>query len=64
MKSIKVYCNKCSREIPENELGYPEDHLSVTKKWGYGSPIDGDKHSFDLCFECYKAMTEEFEIPI
>ena len=64
MKSIKIHCNKCKREIVVNEFGYLEDHLSVTKTWGYGSPIDGETHSFDLCFECYTDMLDKFEIPV
>lgn len=58
----KIYCNKCSREILRNREGYFADHLFVEKKWGYGSVIDGEEHSFDLCEECYIDFIKSFKI--
>jgi len=59
----EVRCNGCGHQIEKNDFGYFEDHLSVSKTWGYGSPIDGDYHTFDLCFKCYSEMTDRFKIP-
>lgn len=59
----KVNCNQCGREIGKNVFGYLEDHLSVTKTWGYGTSSDGETQEFELCFDCYSNMTEKFVIP-
>jgi len=32
--------------------------------WGYFSEKDGERHSFDLCEDCYDAMIKNFKIPI
>ena len=59
----QVCCNMCGRQVGKNDFGYFEDHLSVTKTWGYGTPSDGETHTFDLCFECYSDMSKSFVIP-
>ena len=59
----EISCNCCGEQINKNEFGYFEEHLSVTKKWGYGPPADGETHDFDLCYDCYKEITGRFEIP-
>ena len=58
-----VSCNMCGRQVGKNEFGYFEDHLSVTKTWGYGTTSDGETHSFDLCFDCYSDLSDSFVIP-
>jgi len=60
----KIYCNLCGRQITRNCFGYLEDHLSVTKTWGYGPPADGETHSFDICYDCYDKVSEQFKIPL
>lgn len=59
----QVSCNLCGSQVEKNELGYIEDHLSVKKTWGYGTRVDGETHSFDLCFDCYSEMVDKFAIP-
>ncbi|MCL2421209.1 MAG: hypothetical protein FWD03_05065 [Defluviitaleaceae bacterium] len=59
----EVHCNMCGLSVKKNDLGYFDDHLSVDKTWGYGTPIDGDTHAFDLCFDCYSRMIDKFVIP-
>ena len=59
----EVRCNMCGHPIEKNDFGYFEDHASIAKTWGYGTPIDGDTHLFDLCFECYSDICDKFVIP-
>lgn len=58
-----ISCNICGRQVKKNDFGYFEDHLSVTKTWGYGTPLDGETHTFDICFDCYSDMLDNFVIP-
>lgn len=57
-KQDKVICNCCGSELDSRT-----DFLYVNKKWGYGTDLDGQRHSFDLCAECYKKMIGKFKIP-
>ena len=59
-----INCNMCGREIVKNDFGYFEDYLPVSKTWGYGTALDGETHSFNLCIECYTALTESFVLPM
>jgi len=58
-----VRCNLCGRDVEKNSVGYLEDHISLTKMWGYHSPYDGEAHEIDLCVDCYDGWTKQFEIP-
>lgn len=58
MRQCKIVCNKCGREI-ENE-----DVLSIEKRWGYFSNKDNDVHKFDLCEKCYDEFISTFQIPV
>lgn len=60
----KVICNMCKKEI-EVKNGIPEEEmLSVEQQWGYNSNKDGEKHSFDICEECYDKLRASFAIPV
>ena len=59
----EVSCNLCGCQVGKNDFGYFEDHLSVSKTWGYGTVADGETHTFDLCFECYSDFKDSFVIP-
>ena len=60
----KIICNKCGKVIRVND-GIPEaDVLSVEKRWGYFSEKDNERHSFDLCEECYDEWVATLQIPI
>lgn len=63
-KNNEVYCNKCSKLIKSNEDILQEDVLQIEKVWGYFSGRDGEKHTFDLCENCYENMINEFQIPV
>lgn len=58
MRQCKIVCNKCGREIQN------EDVLSIEKRWGYFSNKDNDVHKFDLCEKCYDEFIATFEIPV
>lgn len=60
----KLVCNRCGREL-KLEQGAPREgvfHGEVL--WGYFSEKDGERHSFDLCEDCYGQITASFAIPV
>ncbi|MCL1842343.1 MAG: hypothetical protein FWF79_00865 [Defluviitaleaceae bacterium] len=58
-----IRCNSCGRDVDKNAVGYFEDHVSLSKTWGYHSPYDGEAHDIDLCVNCYQNWITNFEIP-
>ncbi len=60
----EVRCNCCGKIIEKNKYGYSADYLSVEKRWGYGSSMDGERHSFDLCEDCYKRIVSAFKLGV
>ena len=54
----KVICNGCGREIPLEGAEY----FHGEKTWGYFSKQDGRQDAFDLCEECYRNLTESFQV--
>ena len=58
-----VRCNYCGRDVEKENQGYFEDHVSLSKTWGYFSPFDGEAHNIDLCIDCYQDWITQFEIP-
>ncbi len=64
MENEKVMCNRCGREL-RNENGIlQEDGLFVTKEWGYFSEKDLQVHQFNLCETCYDHLVQEFVLPM
>lgn len=59
-----VICNVCGEKIQKDDYGNIFDYLSIEKKWGYYSKCDGEKHSFDICENCYHKLAETFKIKI
>ena len=59
----KIICNQCGKEIPVVNGQAQEGVFSVDFAWGYFSEKDGEKHSFELCEECYDALLKGFRIP-
>jgi len=60
---LDISCNVCGRETSKDAMGYFEDHVSISKAWGYHSPYDGEIHSIDVCVNCYQDWIAKFEIP-
>jgi len=58
-----VQCNVCGRSVNKDNSGYFEDHVSISKAWGYHSPYDGEMHGIDVCVDCYQGWLTDFEIP-
>ena len=58
-----VQCNVCGRSVCKDAIGYFEDHVSISKTWGYHSPYDGEIHSMDVCVDCYQGWINTFQIP-
>lgn len=63
-KNTDIYCNGCGKRIEKKGEILQEDILHVEKSWGYFSNKDTQKHSFDLCEDCYEKMIRGFVIPV
>ena len=59
-----ILCNICGKSIDQNQFGYFDEHITVEKTWGYGSPFDSETHSFEICHKCYENMIKSFKIPV
>ncbi len=59
----KIICNQCGKEISVVNGREAEGVFHVDYRWGYFSGKDGERHSFDLCEECYDALLCGFQIP-
>ena len=55
-----ITCNNCGKPIN----GYWDTFVSVEKKWAYGTEWDGEKHSFDLCEDCYRELITRFAVAV
>ena len=63
-KDNEIYCNKCGKRIGTEEDLARGEMLHVEKIWGVFFKKDGERHTFDLCEECYDAVIADFEIPV
>lgn len=61
-KIVDVICNMCGEKIEKIDDDVLHDYFQAKKEWGYFSDIDGEKHSFDLCQNCYKKLISQFKI--
>lgn len=59
-----VYCNKCKKELFVEKGILKEGCFLGESRFGYFSRKDGQKHSFDLCEDCYDKMVKDFSIPV
>ena len=60
---ISLFCNKCQKELTVEQGMVKEGYFSAETIFGYFSQKDGEKHSFDLCEECYDEIIAGFQIP-
>ena len=60
----KMICNQCGKEISVVNGQAREGVFSADVTWGYFSEKDGERHSFELCEECYDKMVSEFAVPV
>ena len=54
-----VICSMCKINVDLNDHGYVKDHLSVDKRWGYGTRFDNEIHSITICEDCYGSLIDE-----
>lgn len=60
----EVFCNKCRKELRVENGIIKEGCFEGNVVWGYFSSLDGKRHGFELCEECYHKMISEFAIPV
>lgn len=59
-----VRCNGCGRELKVEEGVLKEGCFEGRQCFGYFSSMDGERHSFDLCEDCYRKLLQQFAIPV
>ena len=59
-----VCCNKCSKPLVVEKGIIKEGCYNGDVVWGYFSTMDGIRHNFDLCEDCYQSMIRAFAIPV
>lgn len=60
----KIFCNKCGKELKQQEDMIREGYFSADVIFGYFSNKDGLRHRWDLCESCYDELTDSFQIPV
>ena len=60
----EVFCNRCEKPLVVENGIIKEGCFNGNIVWGYFSTLDGRRHNFDLCEECYRKMINDFSIPI
>lgn len=60
----KIFCNKCGKELKQQENMIREGYFSADVIFGYFSNKDGLRHRWDLCENCYDELTGSFQIPV
>lgn len=60
-KLESITCNKCGNKCSQINFDC-SNYVDVYYKAGYGSPIDGDEISFELCEKCLLEFMESFKI--
>lgn len=60
----QVFCNKCRKELMVENGIIKEGCFVGNVVWGYFSSLDGKRHGFELCEDCYHGMISEFAIPV
>ncbi len=62
-KTEQVICNGCGKEMEVENGILMEGCFHSDWMFGYFSKRDREKHTFDLCEECYDKMVETFAVP-
>lgn len=60
----KIVCNQCGRELKLKNGIVQEGIFTGEARFSYFSGKDGEKHSFDLCEECYDRLVKGFLVPV
>lgn len=59
-----VICNGCGRKLKVENGVLKEGCFEAKQVFGYFSSMDGERHSFDLCEDCYRKMIRQFAVPV
>lgn len=59
-----VICNGCGRELKVEGGVLREGCFEGRQTFGYFSSMDGERHGFDLCEDCYRKLIQQFCIPV
>ena len=59
-----VHCNWCGKRLMVKDGIMREGGARFEIAWDYFSEKDGERHSFDLCEECYDELVNQFRIPV
>ena len=62
-KVAGIRCNCCGRLICPDKAHPYRNYLSIEKEWGYDSPYDGERHSMEICSDCYQKWISSFSFP-
>lgn len=60
----EVFCNQCKKALAVENGIIKEGCFNGNIAWGYFSTMDGKRHGFDLCEDCYRKMIQAFAIPV
>lgn len=61
---VQVVCNCCGKNLLVENGFLKEECILVEHDFGFFGTKDGLSHKFDLCEECYRKLTEGFQIPV
>lgn len=57
-----LICNGCGKKLVVERGIVREGVFSVDHTWDFFSEKDGEIHHWDLCEECYDAVTAQFRV--
>ncbi len=60
----EVFCNQCKKKLAVENGIIKEGCFVGNVVWGYFSSLDGKRHGFELCEDCYHKMISGFAIPV
>lgn len=59
----RLVCNSCGRALCQEKGICREDFVRITKKWGFFSAKDLQKHTLIICEACYDTWIRSLAIP-
>ncbi len=62
-KEERLICNSCGRTLHQENGICREDFVRITKKWGFFSSKDLQKHTLIVCEACYDSWIQGLAVP-
>lgn len=62
-KEERLICNCCGRTLRQENGICREDFVRITKKWGFFSAKDLQKHTLIVCEGCYDEWVRRLAVP-